>query len=62
LRSPPICSGRDVVGAATMAPLGAYVIAFRASALRRTAGVCSPSYAHRAIHECQKSIVAFSRR
>jgi hypothetical protein len=37
VRSPPIASGREVVGAATMAPEGAKVMSFRVRALRTTA-------------------------
>ena len=41
---PPMSSGSDVVGAATMPPDGAYAISFRSSALRNTCSRYGPSY------------------
>ena len=38
MREPPICSGSDVVGAATIAPVGAKVSAFKVINERTTAG------------------------
>ncbi len=48
--APPISSGSDVVGAATMAPDGAKVSSLRARALRTTASRCAPWYVQRAAH------------
>jgi len=42
LRSPPISSGSDVVGAATLAPDGEKIRALSASALRATASRQGP--------------------
>jgi len=42
LRTPPITSGNDVVGAATIAPLGVNVSARNTSALRRSTARNSP--------------------
>jgi hypothetical protein len=37
VRTPPTCSGRDVVGAATTAAEGAYAVSLSTNALRTTA-------------------------
>jgi hypothetical protein len=44
LRTPPSFSGSDVVAAATMPPVGAYVRALSVSRERTTASRHSPSY------------------
>jgi hypothetical protein len=61
LRSPPIRSGSDVVGAATIAPVGTYVRMRSASALRRTGSRQSPSTPACASQRAQSSAVSWSR-
>jgi hypothetical protein len=58
LRTPPSASGREVVGAATMPPVGAYVSAFSVTSERRTTSSQRPVWAHRAAHSLQKASVS----
>src|SRR5215467_9726244 len=54
---PPICSGSDVVGAATIPPVGRYVRALSVSTERMTASRHSPVYLHSFAHVVQKRSV-----
>ena len=62
MRSPPICSGSEVVGAAAMAPDGAKTSSFKASALRTTASRHGPVYRSRAAQPRQNATVVSIRR
>ncbi len=53
-------SGSEVVGAATMPPVGAYVSAFRVISERTTASRYGPWYVQCSTHSRQKSSVASS--
>jgi hypothetical protein len=57
LRTPPNCSGSDVVGAATMPPLGAYVRALSVTRERFTASPYAPWYVDRLDHSVHHVVV-----
>src|SRR4029079_4531917 len=62
LRTLPIHSGSDVVGAATMPPVGSYVSGFKVMSERITASRHSPSYVHRADHFFHHLVVSLIAR
>ena len=55
-----MCSGSEVVGAATIPPVGAYVSALRTTSERVTASSQRPPCVHLPIHSSQKSQVSAS--
>ena len=58
MRGPPTSSGREVVGAATIPPVGAYVSAFSVTSDRSTASAHSPFDWLRAVQSLQNAAVA----
>src|SRR5439155_16676218 len=59
-RAPPSSSGNDVVGAATIPPVGRYESAFNVRSDRITASRHSPRYVQRAVQSLQYRVVLLS--
>jgi hypothetical protein len=62
LRDPPGCSGSEVVGAATIPPVGAWISAFSVSSDRRTSAAWEPPTRPCAAQRAQNAAVSSSTR